>query len=139
MYSNADFDTNLSADLVGGGGPGGGGPGGGTTYGLKSFVNNRASYVLTQLECPTSDVVDLPASGLVVYPNPATDRIHVQLDDASGADVRLTNLVGQVLRAEHIGSAGVVQFELGDLPAGTYVVEVLEAGLPALRTHVVVL
>ena len=53
--------------------------------------------------------------------------------------MRLTNLVGQVLRAERIASAGVVQFELGDLPAGTYVVEVLEAGKPALRTHVVVL
>ena len=64
MYSNADFDTNLSSDLVGGGGPGGGGPGGGTTYGLKSFVTNRASYVLTQLECPTSDMADLAASGL---------------------------------------------------------------------------
>ena len=85
MYSNADFDTNLSSDLVGGGGPGGGGPGGGTTYGLKSFVTNRASYVLTQLECPTSDVADLNASGLSVYPNPAKDRIHVQLDRVSGA------------------------------------------------------
>ena len=138
MYSNADFDANLSSDLAGGG-PGGGGPGGGTTYGLKSFVTNRASYVLTQLECPTSDVVGLAASGLSVYPNPTKDRIHVQLDRASGGDVRLTNLVGQVLRAERIASAGVVQFELGDLPAGTYVVEVLETGLPALRTHVVVL
>ena len=139
MYSNADFDTNLSADLVSGGGPGGGGPGGGTTYGLKSFVTTRASYVLTQLECPVSNVANLHASDLVVYPNPATDRIHVQLDLASGADVRLTNLVGQVLRAERIASAGVVQFDLADLPAGTYVVEVLEAGKSALRTHVVVL
>ena len=139
MYSNADFDTNLSSDLVGGGGPGGGGPGGGTTYGLKSFVTNRASYVLTQLECPTSDVADLNASGLSVYPNPAKDRIHVQLDRASGGDVRLTNLVGQVLRTERIASAGVVQFDLADLPVGTYVVEVQEAGLPALRTHVVIL
>ena len=71
-------------------------------------------------------------------PNPSTDRIHVQLDRPLSADVRLTNLVGQVLRTEHIASAGVVQFELGDLPAGTYVVEVMEAGLPALRTQVVV-
>jgi len=63
----------------------------------------------------------------------------VELGRASGGDVRLTNLVGQVLRAERIASAGVVQFELGDLPAGTYVVEVIEAGKPALRTHVVVL
>ena len=139
MYSNDDFDTNLSANLVSGGGPGGGGPGGGTTFGLKSFVTNRASYVLTQLECPTSDVVGFAASGLVVYPNPAADRIHLQLDRASSADVRLTNLVGQVLRADRIGAAGVVQFELGDLPAGTYLVEALEAGKPALRTHVVVL
>ena len=86
-----------------------------------------------------SNVADLHASDLVVYPNPATDRIHVQLDRASGADVRLTNLVGQVLRAERIASAGVVQFDLGDVPAGTYVVEVLEAGKSALRTQVVVL
>ena len=83
-------------------------------------------------------MVDLPASGLVVYPNPATAHIHVQLDRTSDADVRLTNLVGQVLRAERIASAGVVQFELGDLPAGAYVVEVLDAGKPALRTQVVV-
>ena len=123
---------------MGGGGPGGGGPGGGTTYGLKSFVTNRSSYVLTQLECPTSDVADLAASGLSVYPNPAKDRIHVQLDRASGGDVRLTNLVGQGLRTEGIASAGVVQFDLADLPAGTYVVEVLEAGKSVRRTHVVV-
>ena len=86
-----------------------------------------------------SDVADLDASGLSVYPNPAKDRIHIQLDRSSGGNVRLTNLVGQVLRAERIAFAGVVQFELRDLPAGTYVVEVLEAGKPALRTHVVVL
>ena len=71
MYSNADFDTNLSSDLVSGGGPGGGGPGGGTTYGLKSFVSNRASYILTQLECPTSGrgpISMRPASASIPIP-----------------------------------------------------------------------
>ncbi|MDC3397424.1 hypothetical protein OAW57_01920, partial [Flavobacteriales bacterium] len=66
------------------------------------------------------------------------DRIHVQLGRASGGNVRLTNLVGQVLRTERIASAGLVQFDLADLPVGTYVVEVQEAGLPAFRTHVVI-
>ena len=138
MYSNDDFDTNLSSNLIGGGGPGGGGPGGSTTYGLKSFVTNRASYVMTQLECPTSDVATQEASRLIVYPNPATDRIHVQLDPSSTSDVRLTNLVGQLVRTQRLTSAGLVQFELGDLPSGTYVLEVVEAGLPAMRTYVVV-
>jgi hypothetical protein len=138
MYSNNDFDTNLSSNLIGGGGPGGGGPGGSTTYGLKSFVTNRASYVMTQLECPTSDVATQEASRLIVYPNPATDRIHVQLDPSSTSDVRLTNLVGQLVRTQRLTSAGLVQFELGDLPSGTYVLEVVEAGLPAMRTYVVV-
>lgn len=138
MYSNNDFDTNLSDNLISGGGPGGGGPGGGTTYGLKSFVTNRASYVLTQMECPTSEVADLAPSGFTVYPNPATESIHVQLAPWSTADVRLINLVGQVLHTKSATSSGLVQFELGDLPSGTYVVEIVETGQPPQHTHVVV-
>ena len=52
MYSSADFDTNLEADLTGGG-PG---PMGGQTYGLKPFVTNRAAYIAGELDCSTLSV-----------------------------------------------------------------------------------
>ena len=53
MYSSADFDTNLEADLTGGG-PG---PMGGQTYGLKPFVT-RAAYIAGELDCSTLSISD---------------------------------------------------------------------------------
>ena len=47
MYSNTDFDTNITSDITAGGGPGGGG----SIYGLKSFITIRANNVTTQIEC----------------------------------------------------------------------------------------
>ena len=137
MYSNADFDTNLSSDLVAAAGLAEEDPGGGTTYGLKSFVTNRASCCLDPIGVPTADVADYrPAS--VSTPTLLKTASTCNLTVPSGGDVRLTNFVGQGRSAERIASAGVVQFDLADLPVGTYVVEVQEAGLPVLRTHVVI-
>ena len=54
MYSNSEFDTNIETNIGGGGpggGPGGGGPGGGTTYGLKSFIQNRYNYLSSVVSC----------------------------------------------------------------------------------------
>jgi len=90
MYSNADFDTNIESNLGGGGGPGGG-----TTYGLKSFVQERHSYLTGILECNNVAVEDEAIQQASLRPNPANDYLflgeiasHISLYDARGVLVK---------------------------------------------------
>lgn len=61
MYSSADFDTNIEADLSGGGG----GPMGGQTYGLKPFVTNRATGIQLDVVglAPGLHILDIHSGG----------------------------------------------------------------------------
>lgn len=87
MYTNADFDANVEGDITSGGGPGGGG----VTYGLKSFVQQRNTYLTGVLDCSSVATEDVTIQQTNLYPNPATDYLileeeasHISLYDARG-------------------------------------------------------
>ncbi|MBA3663603.1 MAG: T9SS type A sorting domain-containing protein [Bacteroidetes bacterium] len=62
---------------------------------------------------------------LGVYPNPAKDLLNIQMNNNSGKNVSatLTNLLGQVVRAENMGSESVINstLSLQNLDKGIYV------------------
>ena len=111
MYSNDDFDTNLSANLVSGGGPAA--VGRAAPFKLKSFVTNRASYVLTRWRPHVFGRPRCVWPRRLSQPRQTYPRSLTYLRCRRSPD----QLVGQVLRADRIGAAGVVR--AGDLAAGT--------------------
>lgn len=56
-----------------------------------------------------------------IYPNPATDRFHVQLDDPQQSEVRLYAPNGSLIRTQK--GDGFHTFDVANLAAGLYIVE----------------
>ncbi len=72
---------------------------------------------------------------LQLFPNPATDRVTVQLPaEATQATVRLVNTLGQVVMTQSFSSASALALDLRGLPAGTYSVTVSVPG-QAIQTQ----
>ncbi|MBK9271194.1 MAG: M36 family metallopeptidase [Saprospiraceae bacterium] len=65
-----------------------------------------------------------------VFPNPGRDRIFVQHKQAkSNFVIHLRNLQGQILQTKNgTNNAEILSFEVGDLPRGVMILEVIEAG-----------
>ena len=134
MYSSADFDTNIEADLSGGGG----GPMGGQTYGLKPFVTNRAAYIAAQLDCSTLSLEDVNTSDWAVFPNPVRDQLTVLSPTPCEADLTLRNATGQVvLRTRMDGMTGI-QMDVVGLAPGLHILDIRPDGEFRTRRRVII-
>ena len=119
MYSNADFDTNLEADLSGGG-PG---PMGGQTYGLKPFVTQRVAYIAGELDCSTLSVEPSRLPEWTVFPNPASNWVSVTGSTTLPSDLTLRNAMGQAVRTLATEGASDITLDLQGLAPGVYLLE----------------
>lgn len=63
---------------------------------------------------------------LSLYPNPATDQLHVVLTGlaAPGATLTAYSVLGQAVGSTQLGAAGQADLALAGLPSGTYVLRV---------------
>lgn len=59
---------------------------------------------------------------LSVYPNPSSDRIRFDVPFTGQADLKITNLFGQVVISETRAIDQSTDINIADLPAGTYIV-----------------
>ena len=124
MYSSADFDTNLEADLSGGG-PG---PMGGQTYGLKPFVTNRAAYIAGELDCSTLSIREERIPEWTVFPNPASQRVSVVGSRALPTDLTLRNALGQTVRTVKTEGTAEFTIDLQGLSPGVYFLDIASRG-----------
>ena len=124
MYSSADFNTNIEADLSGGG-PG---PMGGQTYGLKPFVTNRAAYIAGELDCSTLSISDERAPEWTVFPNPASKRVTVVGSTAYSANLTLRNALGQTVRTVNTEGTSEFTLDLQGLSQGVYFLDIASRG-----------
>ncbi|PSK89871.1 choice-of-anchor V domain-containing protein [Taibaiella chishuiensis] len=123
-----------------------------TLYGIINGVNDdngitgdKASapvtLPLTEATNPTS-VQDLAAiSDLRVYPNPATDQLHLGSDQVTPGNYQVTiyDMTGrEVLRQAQQAGAGKLQVNLaiGHLPAGSYILHLNGKQQAAVHTFV---
>ena len=117
---------------------------GGYIVRLKASTACRTTSALEQvllLEDTTTTALgtpDLPS--LRMYPNPSRDQVQVDLPSGPGPwEVRVMDLQGR-LRQRHTPAAtanGRISLSLGDLPAGTYLVEAWRQGKRAGHGRVV--
>ncbi len=75
----------------------------------------------------TSDAVSLHTNGLILYPNPVSERLSVQSELAINM-VRLFDLNGKLIFMKEYNAEKLVDLYMGDLPKGVYLIEVNEVG-----------
>ena len=69
------------------------------------------------------------AGGFLLFPNPAQQRVSLQLSLASAATVRVTDLAGRIVLRQSIeANAPQPALDLSTLPTGVYVVQVEQNG-----------
>lgn len=77
------------------------------------------------VSCEATGIEDLAfAQSLIIFPNPAQERTIVQyeFDELTDLDIRLSNVLGQLIRTQQISgvSSGQYELDLTGLPSGTY-------------------
>jgi hypothetical protein len=87
----------------------------------------------------TTGLSKIPAT-LSVYPNPATDVLHVALNNAQGqpATVVLSDATGRVVNRSVTSQEGIATIEVSALPAGLYFIQYQIANSPMLTERIAI-
>jgi hypothetical protein len=103
---------------------------------IDTLENNQGVNTLAQsstftTELSTVNVTKPQTNALVIYPNPASDRIYINSDNISTISrVELMNAIGNIVRILDTPSAtgNELSLNVSDLPSGVYFVRVLYDG-----------
>ena len=118
MYSNADFDTNTESNISGGGGPGGG-----TTYGLKSFVQEKHNYLNGVVDCSVGLNETEINQIYAIYPNPANTNIALAWQDNSVQSLVIFNILGEKMYEETTKDETRTNIDVSSFANGLYFVQ----------------
>jgi hypothetical protein len=92
----------------------------------------RASVDVTADCGTTTNVKEVIADAIVVYPNPASDVVNIDLGDINtkNSSIELYSSTGQLIKHKNISSVSgnVTQFETTDIDGGLYFFKVLAEG-----------
>lgn len=123
MYTNANFTTNVNSNITSGGGPMGG-----TTYGLKSFVQAKSTYVSGAIDCATIvNTHQILENYANIYPNPANDFTVISWDNESVERIEIYNVVGTLVHYENTVGKSASRIEVGNLESGMYFINLKSA------------
>jgi len=97
---------------------------------LIKFVFERGggnNFFMDEVQIATTIGVEnlFTEEAVRVYPNPAADVIHVQLENQSPATVKMLDVTGRVV-AEFSATAGITEINTAHLPSGLYIVTILQ-------------
>ena len=94
-------------------------------YAMTQRGGTNSNGVVFKLSTLTTDVNENnEEKGFAIFPNPASDIITFNIDNANNVDLTLNiyNLVGKLVRTELI-KQGQQQISIGDLNNGIYIIE----------------
>lgn len=98
-------------------------------------MNNPAYFAMDNFETvETNSVNDIAANYIAkVYPNPATDKLFVEVNDNSITEILITDMTGKVVKHLNVTKA-VTLVNTNDMAAGVYIVQIKgEEGVAATR------
>lgn len=103
-------------------------------------LNNLMDTEWTCAEQVGVDEKPIAESTFVVYPNPASDRVTIQLLEAvvPGTMVRISNATGQLVYATRNPAGKSVSLETGQLEEGIYIVEVSAPGRATISQKLII-
>ncbi len=116
MYSNQNFDDNIENNITAGGGPGGGG----VTYGLKSFVSSKNTFMNNTLDCSLLTTTQDPfLQPILVSPNPTHCFTKIRWDGTPDF-LTVINSLGQVVFQENLTGKTEATLDFSGLDSGFY-------------------
>lgn len=98
------------------------------TYYKDGYVSNGSDMGwIDYIEFPPCAVevgiVENEATSLVMYPNPVTDRLFVDVPKTNeNTEIRVFSLSGQMVKSLSAASGATVMMNVSDLDAGTYII-----------------
>ena len=121
---------------------------GATSQSFTPTVNGSYACIITEngctdtSSCYTISTIGMEGveafSGIKIYPNPANDKLVIDLGNKSECDfqsrpdwqprIELINSNGQIILEKEIGNLQKLEFDIRHLPAGKYFVKVLADG-----------
>lgn len=93
------------------------------------------AVALPEAEAESARQVVLEDEQLLLYPNPAKDKLTVRfvLPDPQGAQLQVTNLLGQtMLQVPLEANTQDMELQIDHLPSGVYLVSLLRPGMPPI-------
>lgn len=112
------------------------------SFAIKLTDNTTGNSIYQSFDLTVSGTGELAANELElsIYPNPASDLLHVSLNDESpeGISLQIFNQAGQVVKSTSQPQANELSINVSDLPNGTYYVAVSSGGKKNVRRVVVV-
>ena len=70
------------------------------------------------------NVEETVQGSFLVYPNPAQDVMTISLDGVTNAEVLIHDMTGRLILVSTLNNTRMTQFNVSELPAGTYVVSI---------------
>lgn len=133
MYSNNDFDTNINSNLGGGGGPGGG-----TTYGLKSFVQAKSTFLSGAVDCSIVNTTEILAANAQITPNPTQNTARITWENDAINNIEVYNVVGQLMFSQNTANQSELILNVSNFESGVYFVN-LKTENQVMTTKLIVL
>lgn len=78
--------------------------------------------------CSTTGINSLEDQGISIYPNPASDYIHLDCKSCAEATIHLLDNTGKIIREMDMKNELSVRISLAELPAGMYMVQIRKSG-----------
>ena len=116
QYTNANFDDVIEGNITTGGGPGGGG----VVYGIKSFIQEKNSFVSGLLNCASVATNDPIETSITTYPNPFDNSVLIDLETAQFQSVTIFDCLGKEVYVQEINGQATVELNLSFLEKGIY-------------------
>lgn len=115
MYTNTEFDNNITSDITSGGGPMGG-----TIYGLKSFITTRFNNVSGQIDCNYyNGLNEIDEDLFELYPNPASKVAIVKLTD-NAEFIEMRSATGQLVYSLELNGQSEIEIPVSGISEGIY-------------------
>ncbi len=82
-----------------------------------------ATYFIQNLLQNTDEVKAL--DGLKIYPNPASDKVHIRIPEIQLESVRILDPLGRQVKEIKMKASSDIEVPVADLPAGIYFLEII--------------
>ncbi len=100
---------------------------------LNGCQDTSVCYRLDNLDTEELNV----AGRFAIYPNPSSDKVHVQLSGSEPLKVRIINSQGLLVYEGVALDPRVFEFSVSDWPAGFYVLQLTGSGISKVKTFMV--
>lgn len=119
VYTNQQFEDNLTTDLTTSG------PGGGNMFGLKSFLTTRHDFIFQELQsysCHALATQNAITSEMIIYPNPVEDRLYFDTKTPI-TEVSIWDLAGKMYLQTNEMNNGI---SVSALSSGIYMAKITD-------------